>query len=59
MRHNLKLLIGCLLPLLVIFLLPLFGLGQGFGLFLFIVLMFAGHLLMLMMDGHDRQNHQK
>lgn len=57
MSRNLKMLLGCLLPLLVIFLLPLFGLGQGLGLFLFIVLMFACHLLM--MGSHDHRNPPK
>ena len=33
MRHSLRMLLGCLLPLLVIFLLPLFGLGEGVALF--------------------------
>jgi len=50
MRHSLVHLLGCLLPLLVIFLLPFFGLGGGAALFVVIVLMFACHLFM--MRGH-------
>lgn len=50
MKHTIWHLIGCLLPLLIIFLLPLLGIGQGFTLFVFIVLMFGCHLLM--MRGH-------
>lgn len=50
MRHSLVHLLGCLLPLLVIFLLPLFGIGGGAALILVIVLMFACHLFM--MRGH-------
>ena len=57
MSHHLKMLLGCLLPLLVIFLLPLFGVGKGISLFIFIVLMFVCHLLM--MRGHDHHDHDK
>ncbi len=42
---------GCVIPLLVIFLLPLFGIDSGIVLFIFIVLMFGCHLLM--MHGHE------
>lgn len=47
MNHTLRMLLGCLLPLLLIFLLPLFGLGEGVTLFVALVLMFACHLLMI------------
>lgn len=50
MTHAVKMLLGCLLPLLLIFLLPLFGIGEGVSLFVFVVLMFVCHLLM--MGGH-------
>lgn len=52
MRHSIMHLLGCLLPLLVIFLLPLFGVGGGASLFLVIVLMFACHLFMMGGHGH-------
>lgn len=57
MNHSLKMLIGCLVPLLLIFLLPYFGITEGWGMFLFIVLMFGCHLFM--MGGHgDYDDHQ-
>lgn len=52
MSHTLRMLLGCLLPLLLIFLLPLFGLGEGVTLFVALVLMFACHLFMI--GGHQR-----
>lgn len=52
MSHTLRMLLGCTLPLLLIFLLPLFGLGQGVALFVALLLMFACHLLM--MGDHHR-----
>lgn len=52
MGHTLRMLIGCLLPLGLIFVLPLFGVSSGVMLTLFIVLMFACHLMML--GGHGR-----
>ena len=45
--------IGCLLPLLLIFLAPLLGLGGDIQLFVFILIMFVCHLLMPM---HGRQS---
>ena len=54
-KHNVWMLIGCLLPLLLIFILPLFGLGSGVTLFIFIVLMFACHVLM--MGAHGKHEH--
>ncbi|WP_143473676.1 hypothetical protein [Flavilitoribacter nigricans] len=39
-------LIGCVLPLLFIFLAPALGLGENVGLLFFILAMFACHLLM-------------
>lgn len=50
MSHVLKHLLGCLVPIALIFLLPLFGVGEGITLFVFIVLMFGCHLFM--MRGH-------
>lgn len=42
--------IACALPLLLIFILPLFGVGSGIYLFIFLALCFVLHLLM--MGGH-------
>jgi hypothetical protein len=52
MNHAVRMLLGCIFPLLLLFLLPLFGLGEGVTLFVAIVLMFGCHLLMI--GGHDR-----
>jgi Na+-driven multidrug efflux pump len=46
-NHGLLMLIGCALPLLLIFLLPAFGVKGDWILFIFIILMFFCHLLML------------
>ena len=45
--HGIGMIIGCVLPLLLIFLLPLFGVGSGTSLFIFIILCFGAHLLMM------------
>lgn len=50
MSHHFKMLLGCLLPLLVIVLLPVFGVSDTVTVFIFIVLMFFCHLGM--MRGH-------
>ncbi len=57
-RHTLWMVIGCVVPLLLIFILPLFGLGSGISLFIFIILMFVCHLLMTgrHQKGHDNKN---
>ena len=57
MKHSLVHLLGCLLPLLVIFLLPLLGVGEGIGLSLAIVLFFACHLFM--MGGHRHESDEQ
>lgn len=53
MRHMIWHLAGCILPLLLIFVLPLFGVSEGVMLVLFIVLMFGCHLLMMRGHGHE------
>ena len=58
MNHALRMLIGCMLPFLVIFLLPRFGVSGGISLFVFIVLMFGCHLAM-MMGFHGEDTHSK
>ena len=45
-KHTFWMIIGCTVPLLLIFLLPLFGITGNYTFFIFIVLMFACHLLM-------------
>ena len=48
--HNLWMVLGCTLPLLLVFVLPLLGISGNAGTFVFILLMFACHLLA--MRGH-------
>ena len=56
-RHNLRMLIGCLLPIALIFILPLFGVSEGVILFVFVVLMFGCHLLMIGGHGNHGDEH--
>ncbi|WP_445722497.1 hypothetical protein [Flavobacterium sp.] len=57
-NHWFWMVIGCVLPLLFIFLAPLFGIGGGSSLFLFIIFMFACHLFMPHgSHGHGGHNH--
>ncbi len=51
MSHTVKMLLGCLVPFMLIFLLPLLGAGGGLTMLVFIVLMFGCHLFMA--GGHD------
>lgn len=53
-KHAFLMIIGCLLPLLLIFLLPLFGISGGSVVLIFVVLMLLCHLLMPMHYGGDR-----
>jgi hypothetical protein len=58
-NHHLWMIIGCVLPLLFIFFLPFFGAGSGELLFVFIVLCFGVHLLMMGHHrNHDGGNHE-
>ncbi len=51
--HSLLHILGCLLPILAIFLLPLLGFSSGTAFTVFIVLMLACHLFMLKGHGHQ------
>lgn len=55
MSHTLRMLIGCLIPLALIFALPLMGVSSGITLLMFIGLMFVCHLMM--MGGHGHGGH--
>ncbi len=55
MSHFWRMLLGCLVPMLLIFVLPLFGVSEGITLTVFIVLMLGCHLLMI--PGHDAAHH--
>lgn len=56
MKHMLWMIIGCALPLLLIFLAPALGLSSKASIFIFIIAMFACHLLMPM---HSHGNHKQ
>ena len=49
-NHGLWMVIGCALPLLLIFILPALGVSSNVSIFIFILLMFGCHLMM--MGGH-------
>lgn len=59
-RHTIMMIVGCTVPLLLIFLLPLFGVSRNISIFIFILLMFGCHFLMMgshgSHKGHDNQN---
>jgi hypothetical protein len=47
--------LGCTLPLLLVFLAPVLGISSNLATFLFILLMFACHLLMMRGHGGERR----
>jgi len=55
-NHALWMAIGCILPLLLIFVWPVIGISGGLFLFIFIILMLGCHLLMM---GSHRRKHSK
>lgn len=60
-KHTFWMIIGCILPLLLIFIAPAFGINNSVSIFIFIVTMFAIHLFMPMHgpNGHQHgQNHK-
>jgi hypothetical protein len=59
MKHHLLMIIGCVLPLILIFLLPLFGVESGALLFLFLILCFGLHLIMMARGGHKQDGNGK
>jgi hypothetical protein len=59
MKHHWMMIIGCVLPLILIFLLPLFGVGTGLLLFLFLILCFGLHLVMMVRGGHKHDENDK
>jgi Flp pilus assembly protein TadB len=58
-RHNLWMILGCALPLLLVFLVPLLGISGNVATFLFILLMFACHLLAMHGHGHRDLAHRQ
>jgi len=55
-KHTLWMIIGCVLPILFIFLAPALGITSGISIFIFIAAMFAVHLFMPM---HKHGGHQQ
>lgn len=51
-KHNLWMIIGCGIPLLFLFIAPMLGLNSSITLFLFLIAMFACHIMMI---GHHRK----
>lgn len=58
-KHILWMIIGCTVPLLLIFFAPALGLSGNVSFFIFIVAMFACHLLMPMHHGRGQQKHSE
>jgi len=59
-KHTFWMIIGCTVPLLLIFLLPLFGITGNYSFLIFIVAMFACHLLMPMQHGgYEHDGHKE
>jgi hypothetical protein len=54
-NHGLWMVVGCVLPVLLIFILPTLGVSNNVSIFIFILLMFGCHLFM--MGGH--RDHSK
>ena len=58
MKHALMMLGGCVLPFLLIFILPALGVSSGVTLVIFIVLMLSCHLFMGHGD-HGKENNEQ
>lgn len=58
-RHIFWMIIGCIIPLLLILFLPLFGITGNYNFLIFIITMFACHLLMPMHYGRHENNENK
>lgn len=59
-KHTLWAIIGCGVPLLLLFFAPLLGLSSNITIFLFVVAIFACHILMIdhHRKGSGHENHQ-
>ena len=57
MKHTIQMLAGCVLPLLLLFILPLLGISGGASLLIAVVALFIGH--MWMMSGHGGHGGQR
>ena len=59
MSHYWRMLLGCMIPILMIFALPLFGVSEGVTLTVFLVLMLGCHLLMVPNHSLGHNDHQQ
>ena len=60
MKHAFRMVVGCGIPLLLIFLLPLFGVSNSVTFSIFIVLMVVCHVVhFAMMGRHESHGHGK
>ncbi|QDV85293.1 hypothetical protein TBK1r_42720 [Stieleria magnilauensis] len=57
MSHFWRMLLGCMIPILMVFVLPLFGVSEGVTLAVFLVLMLGCHLLMVPNDHSAHVDH--
>ena len=55
MNHMLKMMLACAIPLLVISLLPVFGIKSDYTVFIFVALMIMCHLFMMSGHGHEHK----
>ncbi|VAX35870.1 hypothetical protein MNBD_UNCLBAC01-1057 [hydrothermal vent metagenome] len=55
-NHALMHMLGCIIPLLLIMILPSFGVSSNVTYFIFIVLMFGCHLMMLKGHNHGEEH---
>ena len=61
-NHALWMIVGCVLPFMLIFILPVLGVSSNVTYFIFILLMFGCHFGMLgglRHDKHDKQNNEQ
>lgn len=54
--NTLAMMLGCVLPLLLIFIAPSIGMGENVSLFIFIILMFGSHLIV---PHHNHDTHSQ
>ena len=56
-KHAIWMVIGCALPILLIFLFPVFGIKGNLAVFIFVILMFSCHLFMT--RGHRKEGREE